>query len=89
MASGPVGASGFLQITRAGAPAGLDRFMDAEELGEDGFEVIEVEGVGAVRFGCGWVVVDFKKEAVNAGGYSGAGEDGDKFRLAAGDSVAC
>ena len=48
MVSGPVGASGFLQITRAGAPAGLDRFMDAEELGEDGFEVVEVEGVGAV-----------------------------------------
>lgn len=62
-------------------------FVDGEELLEGGFEVVEVEGVGAVGFGVGGVIVDFEKNAVDACGYGGAGEDGNELGLAAGDSI--
>lgn len=46
-----------------------------------------MEGVGAIGFGAGGVVVDFEEDAVDAGGDGGAGEDGDELGLSAGDSV--
>ena len=46
-----------------------------------------MEGVGSVGFGFGWVVMHLQKDAVDAGGDRGAGEEGDEFGLAAGDSV--
>ena len=48
-----------------------------------------MEGVGSVGFCLRWVVVDFEENAVDAGGYGGAGEDGDEFGLASADSVGC
>ena len=64
-------------------------FVDGKQLFEGGFEMVEGEGVGSVGFGVRWVVVDFEEDAVDSGGYGGAGEDGDELGLAAGDSVAC
>ena len=61
--------------------------VDGEELFQEGFELVEVEGVGAVGPGVGGVVVDFEEDAVDAGGDGRAREDGDEFRLTAGDSV--
>ena len=63
--------------------------VDGQELFEGGFEVVQVEGVGAVGFGVWWVVVDFEEDSVDSGGYGGAGEDGNELGLAAGDSVGC
>jgi len=64
-------------------------FVDGKQLFEGGFEMVEVEGVGAVGFGVGGVVVDLEEDAVDACGYGCSGEDGDELGLAAGDSVAC
>ena len=61
--------------------------MDGEERFEQRLEQLEVEGVGAVGFGVGGVVVDFEEEAVDAGGDSGAGEQRNELRLAAADAV--
>jgi len=46
-----------------------------------------VEGVSAVGLGFGGIVVDFKEEAIDAGGDGGSGEKRDEFGLAAGDAV--
>ena len=61
--------------------------MNGEKLLEDGLQVIEMKGVGSVGFGFGGVVVDFEEDAVDAGGYGGAGEDGDELGLASGDAL--
>ena len=61
--------------------------MDGKEDFQKRFEKVEIEGVGAVGFGVGRVVVDFDEEAVDAGGGGGAGQQGNKFGLAAADTV--
>ena len=61
----------------------FDDLVDGEELFEDSFEVVQVEGVGSVGFGVRRVVVDLKEDSVDSGGYGGAGEDGDELGLAA------
>ena len=61
--------------------------MDGEQIFEQRLEQLEVEGVGAVGFGVGGVVVDFEEEAVDAGGHGGAGEQRNELRLAAADAV--
>ena len=71
---------------RAAFLFGYDR-VDGEQLFEDRLELVKVQGVGAVGFRVGRVVVDFEKDAVDAGGYRGTREYRDKFRLAAGDSI--
>ena len=63
------------------------RPVDGEELFEDGFELVEVEGVGSVGFGLGGIVVDLEKDAIDSGSHSGPGEDGNELRLASADSV--
>ncbi|MCU1319755.1 MAG: hypothetical protein JWP98_1273 [Edaphobacter sp.] len=63
-------------------------FVYSEELLEDGFEVVQVEGVGSVGFGLRRVVVNLEEDAVYAGGCSGAGKDGDELGLASADAVA-
>ena len=60
---------------------------EGEERLKQRLEELEVEGVGSVGFGVGGVVVDFKKEAVDAGGDGGAGEERNELRLAAADTV--
>jgi hypothetical protein len=41
-------------------------FVDRQQRFEQGLEQLEVEGVGAVGFGVGRIVVDFEEEAVDA-----------------------
>ena len=57
---------------------------DGEELFEERLEAGERERVGSVAFGGGGIVVDFHEDAVDAGGYGGAAEQGDELRLASG-----
>jgi len=70
---------------------GLDLYadcgVDAQQLFQDTFELIQMERIRAVGFGVGWVVVDLEEDSVDAGCYCGAGEDGDELGLAAGDTV--
>jgi len=54
---------------------------------EEGLEELEVEGIGAVGFGIGRVVVYFKEDAVDACGNGGAGEERNELGLAAGNAV--
>ena len=61
--------------------------MDGEQGFQDGTEFVEVEGVGAVGFSLGWIVVDFEEEAIDTGRYGGAGENGDELGLTAADGV--
>ena len=61
----------------------LDGGVDGEQSFQDAFELVEVKSVCAIRFGVGGIVVDFKEDAVDAGGYGRAGEDGDELGLAA------
>ncbi len=61
--------------------------LDGEELFEQRFEELDVEGVGAIGFGVGGRIVHFNEEAVNAGGNSGAREERNVFGLAAADAV--
>ena len=65
-----------------------DGGVDGEQGFEQGFEVPEVEGVGAVGFGGGGIFVDLKEETVDAGGNGGAGEHRDELGLPAGDGLA-
>ena len=65
----------------------FDDLVDGEELFEDSFEMVQMEGVGSVGLGVRRVVVDLEEDSVDSGGYSGAGEDGDELGLASGDSV--
>jgi hypothetical protein len=46
-----------------------------------------MERVGAVGFGVSWIVMDFEKEAVDAGGDGGARKQGNEFGLAAADAA--
>jgi hypothetical protein len=73
--------------SRAGGLASGCELVEGEQGFENGLEEVEVEGVGAVGFCFGGVVVDFKEDAVNAGGDGGAGEQGDELGLAAGDAA--
>ena len=61
--------------------------MEGEQGFEETLEELEAEGIGSVGFGVGWVVVDFKKEAVNSGGDGRAREERNKLGLAAADAV--
>ena len=61
--------------------------MDGEQRFEQRLEQLEVEGVGAVGFGVGRIVVDFEEEAVDAGGDGGAREQRNELGLAAADAV--
>ena len=61
--------------------------VDSQKGFEQGLEELEVEGVGAVGLGVGWVVVDFEKESVDSGGDGGSGEQGYELGLAAADAV--
>jgi len=61
--------------------------MYRQQVLEQRLEEIEAERVGAVGFGVRGVVVDFKKEAVDACGYGGAGEERDELGLATADSI--
>lgn len=69
--------------SRRGLELSRGCLVNGQEGFEERFEEIEAEGVGAVRFGLGGVVVDFEEEAVDAGGDGGFGEGGDELRLAA------
>jgi hypothetical protein len=64
-----------------------DGGVDGQELLEQGLELVEVEGVGTVGLGLGWVVVNLEEDAVDPGGNGGSGQDGDELGLAAADSV--
>jgi hypothetical protein len=57
--------------------------MDGEQRLQQGLQQVEAQGVGAVGFGFGGIVVDLEEDAVDAGGDGGAGEHGDELRLAA------
>ena len=46
--------------------------VDGEQRFEQRLEQLEVEGVGAVGFGVGRIVVDFEEQAVDARGDGGA-----------------
>ena len=59
--------------------------MHGEQLGEDGGQVFQVEGVGAVGLGFFGIVVDFHEDAVDAGGDGGTAEQGNELGLAAAD----
>ena len=61
--------------------------LDSQQVFKERPEELKVEGVGAVGFGVGRIVVDFDKETVDAGGDGGAGEERDELRLAAADAV--
>ena len=63
-------------------------FAEAEAEAEEGFEVVQAEGVGAVGEGFFGAGVDFEEEGVGAGGDGGAGEVGDHFAFAGGDCAA-
>ena len=65
-----------------GAPA-ADELREFFEACEQGGELREREGVGAVGEGGGGIVVGFEENAVDAGGDAGAGERFDEFGLAA------
>src|SRR5260370_193470 len=49
--------------------------------------MIQVEGVGSVGLGVGRVVVHLEEDAVDAGGYCGAGEGGQEVGASRGDAV--
>jgi len=61
--------------------------VDGKEDFQKRFEKVEIEGVGAVGFGAGRVVVDFDEETVDACGDGGAGQQGNELGLAAADTV--
>ncbi len=61
--------------------------VDSEEIFEQGLEELEVEGVGAVGFGVGRIVMDFDEEAVDASCNSGAREQRNVLWLAPADAV--
>ena len=63
------------------------RCANREKRFEERLEEFEVEGVGAVGFGVGRIVMDFDEESIDAGGDGGAGEQRDELGLAAADSV--
>ena len=63
--------------------------VNGQQCFEQGFQQLEIEGVGAVGFGVGRVVVDLEKEAINARRYRGAGKQGNELGLAAADSTGC
>ena len=60
-----------------------DDLMDCKKLFEDGTKIVEVESVGSVGLGVRRVVVDLEEDAIDSGGYCGAGQDGDELGLAA------
>ncbi len=78
--------SRYLQEKDLAAQA-FDCLVNGEQGFENGFEVVQMEGVGSIGFGLGRVVVYFEEDSVDPGGYGGAGEDGDELGLATGDSV--
>ena len=61
----------------------FDDFVDGEELFEDSFEMVQMEGVGSVGLGVRRVVVDFKEDSVDSGGDGCAGKDGNELGLTA------
>ncbi len=75
------GAGGGESLKRGG--------VDSQQRLEQRLEELEVEGVGAVGFGVGRIVVDFDEEAIDAGGHCGASEQRNELGLATADAVGC
>ena len=60
-----------------------DDAVDCKKLFEDGSKMIQMQSVGAVGLGVRRIVVDLEEDAIDSGGYCGAGQDGDELGLAA------
>jgi len=61
--------------------------VDRQQGFEDALQLVQVQGVGAVGFGFGGVVVDLQEDAVNASRNRRARQHGNELRLAAGLSA--
>src|SRR5579875_3880039 len=61
--------------------------MNCEEAFEDRPKVLEGQGIGSIRLGFFWIVVDLKKNTIHAGSDCSARQDRNEFRLAAGNSI--
>ena len=63
---------------------GLPPLVKARERGQQAFQLVKRQHVGAVAQGLGRIGVRFDEDTVNPGGDGGAGDRGDEFRTAAG-----